>query len=153
MDALKAQVAAAEEILSAAKSELESAQAILDKSTSSLKEADDLLAKVASTPAPQKETPVAVVVPKPVVKTKPAAVMARIESRHSLMSVRLEPLPATPVKVLVDEKAMQSSETRMAELEKRIAELKAKIAECQVLAPIAGRVQVSLSGVIAVRPL
>lgn len=146
LDDLNSQVAAAEESIASAKTRLEAAQANLDKATASLHAADDALTRAANlAPQPKPESPSV----KPTAKPKTDIVV----SRPMPMSVRLEPLPATPLKVFVDEKAMQTSQIRMAELDKQISDLKAKIEACQIRAPISGRIQISANSEIEIRPL
>ncbi|HVT13208.1 MAG TPA: biotin/lipoyl-binding protein [Fimbriimonadaceae bacterium] len=140
LEAVKGLEADAEKGLADAKGEAQAAQTAVDAATAALQKSDDLLAKAAATPAPK--------TPAPAAKPKPA-MEAKIVTRRPLV-VNTEEAPAIPMKVMVDEKAMESSETRIAELKKKIADLKARIAACRVLAPTDGQIQISPSGEIAV---
>ena len=75
----------------------------------------------------------------------------RIVTRRRL-AARREPPPAVPVKVLVDEQAMKSSQEKIAELQARIHTLQTRIEQAVVLAPIAGRVRIGTDGSISIVP-
>lgn len=148
LEDLQSQVTAADKTLSDTQTRQQTAQSNLDKATADLKSADDLLAKSSVEPVPQKSpaSPVA----KPAPKPRPQPQETRIVMRRMPMTVRTEPLPAIPVKVFVDEKAMQNSEEQTQALTKRIEELKAKIAACRIFAPVAGTIEISTSGEIRI---
>jgi multidrug resistance efflux pump len=122
------------------------AQKRLDSASAELRKSDELLASAANAPvtAPNKQAVVAT--------TKETS--TKLVMRRMKMSVRETEAPAIPVKVVVDEKAMQGSETRIAELKGRIEALKARIAECKVFAPVTGFVRLpdGVSIEIAQRP-
>jgi hypothetical protein len=140
---MKAQVAAADKALSDAQAQQQVAQAALDKCSLALKAADENLVK-ASAEQPKAAEPVT-----PQAKPKPVApkpAETRIVMRRMPMIVRHEDAPAIPLKVFVDEKAMQSSQQQIELLQRKIADLKAAIAACQVVAPVAGRIEITPSG-------
>ncbi|HWA83427.1 MAG TPA: hypothetical protein VG820_08350, partial [Fimbriimonadaceae bacterium] len=141
LDAVRAQVADAEKALGDAKSQAQAAQAAVDAATAELQKNDDLLAKAAAAPAPAPAKPV-------IAKKQPPAV-ARIVMRRPL-TVHTEEAPTVPVKVMVDEKQIQSSQAQIDELQKKIADLKAKIAACRVVSPADGQIQIAPSGEIAI---
>lgn len=139
LDAVKAQAAEADKALDDAKVAALAAQTALDKATAELQQADNRLAKAAALPMPKAP---------PGQKSQPTE--TRVVMRRMPLTVRTEEAPAIPVKVLVDEQAMQSSEAQIQVLQKKIGELKARIAGCAVLAPISGRVQLSTAGDISI---
>lgn len=141
LDAVKAQAADADKTLDDAKAAALAAQTAIDKATSELQQANDRLAKAAALPIPKAP---------PAKPTKSQPTETRVVMRRMPLTVRTEHAPAIPVKVLVDEQAMQSSEAQIEVLQKRIAELKSRIADCAVLAPISGRVQISVAGDISI---
>jgi multidrug resistance efflux pump len=149
---IKGAVVASEKILADAKGKLDSAQGNLDKAVAALKSADDLLAKSNV----EKPAMTAKPLPAPANVAKPAKAQptdTRIVMRRMPMTVRHEEPPAIPVKVFVDEKAMQSSEQRIKELEMLIADLKAKIAACKILAPASGRIFVEPNGTVSIQKI
>jgi multidrug resistance efflux pump len=144
LTALQAQVAEADRDLAAAQDRQQRAQKELDSATAKLKESDSLLAKAASIPAAASQALPKSEPPKPAAATK-------IVMRKMRLSVHESEPPAIPLKVLVDEKTMQSSEAKIAELKKRIEALKARIEDCKVFAPATGFVQVRVGGSIAIK--
>ncbi len=154
LDDLKIEVAAAEQALTQAKADQESVRGGLDRATADLKTADDSVAKAAtaqvSQPKPAAPAPAEAKATNPPVGTKSG--FMKIGMHRKPLVAREEPLPPIPVKVFVDQKAIQGSERRIADLQARIRELQAKIDACRILAPIAGWVEIAASGSILVHP-
>lgn len=147
LEAMMAQVAAADKALSDAQAKQTQAQTALEAASSALKTSDAQLLKAGDAPAPK---PIAVEPKKqPVTQAKPMQT-AKIVMRRMPMAVHYEELPAIPLQVFVDEKSMQTSQHRIAELQALIAKLKAQIADNKILAPITGRVRLTQNGDIQI---
>lgn len=137
LDGVRQQISQAEQNVATSEAAIETAKKLVQEAASRADAASRGLAKSASdpTPAPAPAAPV---------RTE------RIVTRMPLRVHSIEP-PAIPVKVIVDEKAIATSEGKAADLRARIEALKAEIAAAKVYAPISGIVRISPDGRLSIQ--
>lgn len=147
VDDLGRQARAADGAIAAARTSLDAAKSALTQALADLKASESRLALAAikrdETPKPSAKPPA----PPKVVKYETKLVTKRPPVVEAL------PPPPTPVKVLVDAKAIGASTAKIADLQKKIAALRARIDAAKVLAPIAGQVQIGPDGSLSILPL
>lgn len=144
---LQSQAQGADDGIRQAEAKAASAKEALDRATRILSEARGLVAKAATQPIPKAA---------PTSASKPSA-PATVKSKPSVPRLprvfhSAEALPV-PVKVFVDERAIENTSRRIEELERRISELKDLIGACRIVAPTSGRIRVLPQGSIQIWPV
>jgi len=157
LDDLQAQAAAADQALADSRAHQQSAQAPVDEAAKGLSEADDRAGKAAAAPfppsAPRQPTEYPVAHPESSSQPSAAHKPTRQQAAQHPAVARLEAPRAIPVKVFVNQQALQTAQPQIAELQRQIELLRERIAECTIVAPVSGRVELSSSGTIAILPL
>lgn len=146
VDDLGRQARAADVSIAAARTTVDDAKSGLTQALADLKASESRLALAATK---RDETPKAIA--KPPGPPKVVKYETKLVTKRPA-AVKVEPPPPTPVKVLVDAKAIDASTAKIAALQKKIAGLRAQIEAAKIFAPISGQVQIGPAGSLSILP-